>query len=262
MIVSERRPPGVDALHAAVVADHERRGRLAGGRDGQLRLRELDLGRPRLDLADRLVREQVDAAAEPGREHQQRDEHPPRHAARQPEPAAARRRLPVDGDGRAAGGRKDRAAVPVQRRASAHASLQGGSHTWTSAARRSPCKDSRLPGRSRAPPPHRRPPGKARPAGACRRSRCLSGPSSYFPLRPRTGSDDPGTRGVLHCRQGLAKKEISSGVPAVMRSAVGAPKAPIGRTITPWRSSAAFSASASSPISTKRKLPSAGPTGS
>ena len=35
-----------------------------------------------------------------------------------------------------------------------------------------------------------------------------------------------------------AKNAFSSGVPTVIRSAPGAPKPPIGRTIAPWRSSA------------------------
>ena len=59
-----------------------------------------------------------------------------------------------------------------------------------------------------------------------------------------------------------AKKAFSSGVPTVIRSAPGAPNAPIGRTIAPWRSSASKSAGASSPTSTKRKFATAGPAGS
>ena len=57
------------------------------------------------------------------------------------------------------------------------------------------------------------------------------------------------------------KNSFSSGVPTVTRIAPGAPKPPVGRTITPSRSSASNSGLASSPTSAKRKFATAGPGG-
>ena len=67
------------------------------------------------------------------------------------------------------------------------------------------------------------------------------------PTRPERSRSPYTAAEVTTAASCSAKNAISSGVPAVILSASGAPNAPIGRTITPRRSSASLSACASAP---------------
>ena len=121
---------------AAVVADDERRRRLAGQRDVEALRRDLHVRRVRDDRRHALVEPEVRASRDRARADEQRHQEPDESGAEDgPARARQRRRLAVDRDRRQRAGRQDRPAVSVHGRTAAHASLQRRSHVSVRARR-------------------------------------------------------------------------------------------------------------------------------
>ena len=109
---------------ALVVADHERRRRLAGQRDVEPLRRDLDLGRRGDDLGDALVEPEVRTAGGRADRDEEEDSGPcQRRADERPARAPRRFRLAVDRDRRERAGRQHGPAVAVDARSAADSSL-------------------------------------------------------------------------------------------------------------------------------------------
>ncbi len=122
-----------------VVTDHERKSGLAGKRHLERSRRALHRGILGCDGGNRLVEVEVGTTRCAGDDHERRDTQPQRDLTDEANAGTtSRRRLPVDADGRVHARRQNGSPVPVRRRCTPEASLQGRSHENEFSNRRAP----------------------------------------------------------------------------------------------------------------------------